>query len=186
MVRGDGWLVQEAWSCREQGVQYASIVGAAAAEPGKMQVGSVSECKQKCSAAASCAGFSYSAPEGVCRFVASVTDQASGENDDVLGFRTKPEACYSRTALRPAMSAEAAWTECQGRCQQVYTVNPLQAADLDALHGVYSPPLSHDAFPTSCLVPSFPLWAHAVHVPRGSAITWGSALCRMGSALPEC
>jgi len=135
MVGKDGWLEQKAWSCREQAVQYTSIARDAAAEPGRMQVGSVSECKQKCSAAASCAGFSFSATEGVCRFVASVTNQAPGVNDNVLGFRTTPEACYSRRTLQPAMSAEAAWSECKGRCQQVYTVNPLQAADLDALHG---------------------------------------------------
>ena len=137
MTGKDGWLVQEAWSCRENGVQYTSIEGTAAAEPGKMLVGSASECKHKCSATEACAGFSYSNAEGVCRFVRSVTNQAPVENNDVVGFRTKLETCYSRVLL-PAMSAENAWDSCKGKCQQVYTVDPLNAADLDALHGALS------------------------------------------------
>jgi len=90
--------------------------------------------------------------------VASVTNQASGVNDNVLGFRTTPEACYSRRALQLAMSTEAAWSECKGRCQQVYTVNPLQAADLDALHSAYNPLHTpcYDVFSETYLVPSFP------------------------------
>lgn len=172
MVGEDGWLEQKAWSCREQAVQYTSIARDASAEPGRMQVGSVSECKQKCSAVSSCAGFSYSATEGVCRFVASFTNQASGVNDNVLGFRTTPEACYSRRTLQSAMSAEAAWSECKGRCQQVYTVNSLQAADLDALHGAYHPSHTpcYDVFPATWLVPSFPCLS-PVLVLRGVAKT---------------
>ena len=140
----DGWVVQESWNCTAPGA-YPPAAGPRNASAGRRMAGTPEECKAACAAAAAaaCAGFSYHEDNRTCFFLASVVAMgppgsalpSNSPNLGALGTGAVRASCYSRAAPAPAVSAEAAWAACSGRCGRppFWAVAPLGWADLDRL-----------------------------------------------------
>ena len=137
----DGWVQQESWNCTTPGIVYRPAPSRRNASGGLYMAGTIADCKTACVASTSCAGFSYAETNQTCFFVSSVVAMnppavslpSTSPNLAALGNGTIPVSCFSKGPPAPAVTADAAWAACSGRCGRppFWTVPPPTSADLD-------------------------------------------------------